>query len=170
LAGRGPAKLPPVRARAEVFQLAAESTRSRSEILTVACQRLKVSRQGLEEALFSDLPDERIVRAPAEPVAASELALRANLALAQSILHRAASVENTVVENVRAVVRLARLRGLICTVRAGERSEFRLSISGPFALFRHTLVYGRHSAIWCRSSRGALAFPLPPIALSRDRS
>lgn len=138
-----PSKLSPVRARAEVFELAATSTRSRSEILALASDRLNVRPQALEEALFGDLPGERIVRSPAQPVIPSELALRVNLALAQSMIHRAVSVELSVDENVRAVVRLARLRGLICTVQANGDRAARLSISGPFALFRHTLVYGR---------------------------
>jgi len=103
-----------------------------------------VSPDALEQALFSDLPDERLVRAPAEPPTPSELALRINLAFAQAVVQRSAAVEISARENVRAVVRQARLRGLLCTVKqeTGTSTE-RLSISGPFALFRHTLVYGR---------------------------
>ena len=139
-----PSKLSPAKARCEVFALAAESTQSRSEILEVAAARLKVAPIALEEALFADLADEQIVRAPPQPIGVPELALRVNLALAQAVLHRAASVELTVNENARAVVGLAKLRGLICTARDGsEAGEALLSISGPFALFRHTLVYGR---------------------------
>jgi predicted nuclease of restriction endonuclease-like RecB superfamily len=64
--------------------------------------------------------------------------------LAQAVLQRSAAVEISAHENIRAVVRQARLRGLICTVRPETgSSRARLSISGPFALFRHTLVYGR---------------------------
>ena len=92
--------------------------------------------------MFSDLPDERLVRAPDEPPGPQELALRVNLALAQSVLRRAAEVDLSVYENARVVVRQARLRGLICTVQ-GESGAARLSISGPFSLFRRTLVYGR---------------------------
>src|SRR5437870_12894616 len=46
--------------------------------------------------------------------------------------------------NARAVVRHAKLRGRICAVvpREGERRAA-LEISGPYALFRRTLVYGR---------------------------
>jgi predicted nuclease of restriction endonuclease-like RecB superfamily len=51
---------------------------------------------------------------------------------------------------------LAKLRGLICTVSAppGE-SAARLDISGPYALFRRTLLYGR-----------ALAAIVPPLVAS----
>src|SRR5207244_12607556 len=62
--------------------------------------------------------------------------------------------------NARAGVRHAKLRGLICAVvpREGERRAA-LEISGPYALFRRTLVYGRAlSEIlplleWCHSFR-----------------
>jgi predicted nuclease of restriction endonuclease-like RecB superfamily len=139
-----PSLLVPARARAEVFGLAAESGRPRSEVLAIAAHRLKVDRVGLERALFSDLPDERLVRAPEEVPSPAELGLRVNLALAQSVLRRAASVDLSVYDGVRPVVRQARLRGLICTIRPGRNNVgAQLSISGPFSLFRHTLVYGR---------------------------
>ena len=140
----------PVRARSEVFMLAAREPRERHEVLALAARRLETSPAVLGQALFSDLPAERIVKAPAEAPAPLELALRVNLTLAQSVVRRSTGVEVSVHENARAIVRQAKLRGLICTVRPGvagaagaDAGEARLSISGPFALFRHTLVYGR---------------------------
>jgi len=138
------APVPPVLARAEVFRLAAAAPRKRGQVLAIVARRLETTPDALEQALFSDVPGERIVRAPAEPPTPPELALRVNLALAQSVLRRAATVEISAHENARAIFRQARLRGLICIVRPGANAaEARLSISGPFALFRHTLVYGR---------------------------
>ena len=113
-------------------------------VLVDAAHRLEITPDALEQALFSDAPSERILRGPAEPPTSSELALRVNLALAQSVLRRASAVEVAAHENARAVFRQARLRGLICIVHPGANTaEAQLSISGPFALFRHTLVYGR---------------------------
>ena len=137
-------KLRPVHARSEVFSLAAMAPSERHEVLALAARRLETTPAVLEQALFSDLPAERIVKGPAERPAPLELALRVNLALAQSVVRRSTVVQLSVHENARAIVRQARLRGLICTVRPGaDAGEARLSISGPFALFRHTLVYGR---------------------------
>src|SRR5690606_1675531 len=57
---------------------------------------------------------------------------------------------------VRPLLRQAKLRGLLCSVR--ERADGpgeELAISGPYALFRHTLLYGRALAslvpfaAWC---------------------
>ena len=67
------------------------------------------------------------------------------------MLFRAVHVRIAAAGDVRRVVRLAKLQGLICTVR--PRPEPELSISGPYALFRRTLVYGR-----------ALAALLPALA------
>jgi predicted nuclease of restriction endonuclease-like RecB superfamily len=57
---------------------------------------------------------------------------------------------------LRPIVRLAKFRGLLCNVAApAPGAPARLDISGPFSLFRHTLVYGRALAellphlAWC---------------------
>jgi len=133
-----------VRARKELFELAAERTASRPAVLAEAAVRLRVSPETLEESLFGDVREERRVKPPARPIAPSELALRVNSRFAQAVVRGASEVELEAYENVRSLVRHARLRGLLCTIAAGNDSaRTRLSISGPFALFRHTLVYGR---------------------------
>ena len=45
--------------------------------------------------------------------------------------------------NARALVRTAKLRGLICTVSRASCSDTVLEVSGPLALFRRTILYGR---------------------------
>jgi predicted nuclease of restriction endonuclease-like RecB superfamily len=63
------------------------------------------------------------------------------------VVRGASEVAIEAYENVRSLVRQARLRGLLCTiVEDDESTAARLSISGPFALFRHTLLYGRSLA------------------------
>jgi hypothetical protein len=133
-----------VRARKELFELSARRTASRGAILAEAAERLRVSPESLEEALFGDVRQERRVKPPARTLTPSELALRVNSRFAQSIVRGASEVEIEAYENVRSLVRHARLRGLLCTVAVGnDPVRTRLSLSGPFALFRHTLVYGR---------------------------
>lgn len=41
------------------------------------------------------------------------------------------------------VVRHAKLRGLVVIVRGESEDAVRLDVSGPYSLFRHTLLYGR---------------------------
>src|SRR5262245_25213912 len=72
------------------------------------------------------------------------LALRCNLAVVQEMLFCATVVRVEVEGNTRVLVRHAKWRGLICTV--ADRScgtSTSMEISGPFALFRNTRLYGR---------------------------
>lgn len=137
-------RLDTVLARKELFELAAERAGSRPEILAEAAGRLRVSPETLEESLFGDVREERRIKSPARAIPPSELALRVNSRFAQAVVRGASEVEAEAYENVRSLVRHARLRGLLCTIAAGnDPTRTRLSISGPFSLFRHTLVYGR---------------------------
>jgi predicted nuclease of restriction endonuclease-like RecB superfamily len=134
----------PRAARAALFGAAAEQCRPRDAIVAMVADHLGHTSAELEQSLFADLPGERVVVPPEHPISPGELALRANLMLAQGLLFRATSVVIEAEGNARTLVRHARLRGLICTVARGSAAaDATLHISGPFALFRHTLVYGR---------------------------
>lgn len=142
--------------RERIFCAAAvDATGEREAILMRTAALLSVTPEALLEALYADLPGERAL-APAPPeLSPDSLALRANTTLAQSLLARASTVRITVDGNARALVSRARLRGLLCVVR----SEGEVELSGPLALFRHTLVYGRAlgglvpALAWCGAFR-----------------
>jgi predicted nuclease of restriction endonuclease-like RecB superfamily len=140
--------------RARLFTAATESDLPREALLAEAAAHFAVSEAILQESLFADLP----VRAPQPLPSPNEIALRTNLAVAQALLMRASSVEIRALGAVRPIVRLAKLRGLLCVLVDHQRpggSEPVLQISGPFSLFRHTLLYGRALAellphlSWC---------------------
>jgi hypothetical protein len=136
--------VPPRRARALVFVEAAGGSEAPPVVLSNIAASLGVTVTDLRDSLFADLPGERLVSAAGQPLSAVELALRSNLALVQRLLFQATALRIDVDGNTRALVRHAKWRGLICTV--AERSEqggTSLEISGPFALFRHTRLYGR---------------------------
>ena len=157
---RRAATIPPRRARATVFAEAARSQEKPAAVVASVAAALGVTAAELTDALFADLPGERLVAAPVEVLSPGELALRTNLAIAQGLLFRSTAVLIDMEGNARAVVRHAKLRGLICAVvpREGERRAA-LEISGPYALFRRTLVYGRALSeilpllAWCHSFR-----------------
>jgi len=136
--------LPPRRARALVFAEAARSPAPPLIVLSTVAAALGVTAGDVQDSLFADLPGERLVGRSAQPLSAMELALRTNLALVQALLFHAIAVRIDVEGNTRVLVRHAKLRGLICTIadRTG-RSGSSLEISGPFALFRNTRLYGR---------------------------
>jgi len=136
--------VPPRRARAHVFGEAARTSAPPETILSTVATSLGVSLEELQDSLFGDLPGERLVAAPAQPLSAVELALRCNLMVVQGMLFRATVVRIEVEGNTRVLVRHAKWRGLICAVaeRCGSASAT-VEISGPFALFRNTGLYGR---------------------------
>jgi predicted nuclease of restriction endonuclease-like RecB superfamily len=151
------AAVPSRRARELVFAEAARTEASPAAILAAVATTVGVSAEALQDSLFADLPGERLVALPPPTLSAVELALRTNLSLVQALLSRAASVSIEVEGSTRMLVRHAKLRGLICTVakRSGTGGPV-LELSGPFALFRHTRLYGRALGelvpflAWCR--------------------
>ncbi|MBK6685966.1 MAG: DUF790 family protein [Deltaproteobacteria bacterium] len=113
-------------------------------VLKETAEELGIEAQALRRQLFADLPPERIVKATRVPLTPHELALRTNLAFAQSLLFRARGVELKIRGRAHTIVRQARLGGLLTEVEAdGDLERAHLRISGPVALFHHTLLYGR---------------------------
>jgi predicted nuclease of restriction endonuclease-like RecB superfamily len=136
--------VPPRRARELVFQAAARADSAPPLVLAEVAADLGVTARDLSDSLFADLPGERLVEPASVPLSPGDLALHINLALVQALLSHASKVLIDVEGQTRALVRHARLRGLICTVT--ERTgldDVCLEISGPFALFRRTGLYGR---------------------------
>jgi hypothetical protein len=144
LRGRVQAPVPPRKLRGIVFRLAASGL-ARDEVFTAAAEQLGIDPSDVEAALFSDLPGERLVTLATSLPSPSELRLQSNLQLARALLSRAIAVEIRLRGNARAVLRVARLRGLLCTVTRDDPSlpEVTLSLSGPLSLFRRTTIYGR---------------------------
>jgi hypothetical protein len=154
------APLKPRRARSELFLAGARYPGQVDVAWATAANTLGSDVEALRASLFADLPGERRLVAPRPDLSPEELALRTNLSIAKALLYRASSVHVEVFGNSRVIVRHARLRGLICTVRRSSvEDECRIEISGPFALFRRTLVYGRSLGelvpllAWCNRFR-----------------
>jgi predicted nuclease of restriction endonuclease-like RecB superfamily len=178
---RAKADVPPREARWAAFTAAAENAAPRAEVLGVAAAQLGVDVAGLDAALFADLRSERAASPIPAGLSPERIALEANLRLVKSWMQRARSVRITAWGNTRALVRQARLHGLICNIRRiastpndsspaapllhtgldalpEQRAEgIELEISGPLAHFHHTLIYGRAlsalvpRALWCHT-------------------
>ncbi len=128
----------------------------REQIIGRVARRLGLRPRVLEAALFSDLPPQRRLAPRPAGLNPWELALRVNLATAQSVLRRARRVRLDLQGHARALVSQAKWCGLMCVARPGVAgSQITLEISGPMALFRRALVYGRALAalvpqlMWC---------------------
>lgn len=173
---RSRSALRPREARRLVFGAAAAARRPRAEVLGTVAASLELAPEALEAALFADLKSERCVPELPADLSPARLALQVNHALVTSLLRRAHDVRIAVWGHTRALVRQARLLGLICVVteapprrHGGAAPALEgvdavapappqgavLDISGPFALFRRTELYGRALASllprlgWC---------------------
>ena len=116
----------------------------------------------LMNLLFSDLWAERLIEHNSiSNLTALQLALQTNLFLVKSLLARSRNVKIEIYGQCRPVIRQAKLKGLICVIETNESKQktygemklnsntemyngFRLIVSGPYSIFRHTLIYGRH--------------------------
>ncbi len=149
-------KVLPQKIRADLFRSAAQCTSSREVILCTVGDALGVTETELLDGLFADLPDERFLCQMPLDLSAGELALRANLAFAQSLISRSVNVCIRLSGNSRTVVQNAKRMGLICVLEnLPEADSISLRLSGPYALFRRTTMYGSALAkivpilAWC---------------------
>jgi uncharacterized protein len=176
---RAKAAVPPREARWTAFTAAAATAAAREAALAWAAEQLGIDVVSLEAALFSDLRSERAACPLPAGLAPERIANEANLRLVNSWMQRARIVRIKAWGNTRALVRQARLHGLICNIRRAAPGRpgsapptplasagldalpqqsaegIELEVSGPLALFRHTLVYGRALGaliprlLWC---------------------
>jgi len=141
--------------REAVFTAAASGVRRDLAFARVA-RRLGLRPSVVEGSLFADLPSERRLAPRPARLNPWELALRVNLAMAQALLRRSRRVRLDVEGHARALVAQAKWGGLMCVVKPGRtQAHLTLELSGPMALFRRALVYGRALAglvpqlLWC---------------------
>ncbi|HVJ88250.1 MAG TPA: DUF790 family protein, partial [Labilithrix sp.] len=160
--------LDPARVRAVTFEAAARAVPwERDVILARAAEQLCASRAEVEHALFADRPCRRRIVAPSSPLLAAEIVDAYNLALVQGLLLRSEWVTIEVREHVRAVVRFAKLAGLLCTCATGDRGT-RLDVSGPLAILRHTTKYGFALASFFPAVVATTAFRLEARCIFRE--
>ena len=112
----------------------------RHAALVAAAAELATTPEAVAASLFADRGSARVIEATA-PLSAAEAVEAYNLALVQGLLLRSEKVVAHVREHVRAVVRFAKLSGLLCTYTLDELGT-RLEVSGPLAVLRHTTKYG----------------------------
>ena len=150
--------LVPRELRFRIFRAAAQGA-DREGALTQIAHEFGATVDEVEAALFADLAGERRLGVVPPDLSPSSLSLLVNQALVLGLLKRSTTVRIAASGQVRELVRHARALGLICRVtrEAGFDEGVVLEISGPFALFRRTDVYGR-----------ALASLLPRAARCHD--
>lgn len=144
----------PTLLRTALFDAAAAATATkggvdRDTIVAQVARQLQIDAADVDQGLYADLPDARVLKPPSEPLGTLALIERYNLALAQSLLWRSETLEVRLQGYLKAVLRMARLRGLLCLAHCDPASKDAvLQLSGPLSLFHHTVKYGRAMAAW----------------------
>lgn len=160
------ARISPKQIRDTVFRAGAIHPVRDAAILE-ASRSLGLAPSEVEEALFADLPSERLLVKPSPVPSASDIAVRCNLAIVQGLLARSSSIRLELEGDARALVRASKLRGLLCVVHPRPTGA-RLDISGPLSLFRATRVYGRALASLVHALRGATCFRLRTTVIGAE--
>jgi predicted nuclease of restriction endonuclease-like RecB superfamily len=143
--------LDPVRLRSALFAAAgaAPPGTPRDDVIRRAALSLGIDPGRIESSLYADVPGARLLR-PFPTPSTVDLVQRYNLALAQGLLLRAEHLRVRAAGRLKVVLRVARLRGLICEVETPATSldDAVLAVSGPLSIFRFTTKYGRAMAGW----------------------
>ncbi len=147
-----PLKLNFRKLRHEIFAAAGQSlkntpssSRWTNDALIIEAERLSLNVEDVPKILFSDLADEKIFTPWSEDLSSRKLCLLANRSLLQSHLAKAKYITLNLKGHARAVVRQARLHGLLCNISSHSDafSNMEIFVSGPLALFRHTRLYAK---------------------------
>jgi predicted nuclease of restriction endonuclease-like RecB superfamily len=135
--------------RQEVFRAAAESPASlavdrRSQIFSQVAKKFEMTTDEIDHNLYGDLPLEKVLTAPKAPLDPETIRLQGNLALVKTFLAASEKVRILIRGNARPVVRHAKWKGLICSIRDfSEPGAVLVEVSGPLAILQRTLIYGR---------------------------
>jgi uncharacterized protein len=114
---------------------------SREEAIERAAAMLGIAVDAVMPSLFADRTKARTIGEPSELPSSCEIVQLYNLSLLQGMVQQAEQLRVYTREHVRAVVRYAKLRRLICTC-SGHPEGSVIQLSGPLSLFRHTTKYG----------------------------
>jgi predicted nuclease of restriction endonuclease-like RecB superfamily len=135
--------VPPRALREFVFEAAARGGQ-RAAIMAETAHAFELEAAEVSRLLFADLGGERLLCAPDQPIGVSELARAANAALVAALLGRAVKLAIAARGGVKDLVRATQRLGLVQVLRPGATDDaVLLEASGPYALFRHTALYGR---------------------------
>ena len=162
----------PALLRRALFCAAGEAGPSapRAQVLADAAARLELSAGELERDLYADVPAARVLSSPGEGLGVEQAMERYNLSLAQGLARRAEQLEVSMEGNVKAVLRFAHLRRLLCAAHQDHAGgPVRLSLSGPLSLFHQTTKYGNAMAAWLPVLVRAPRWRLQARCVVRDR-
>jgi predicted nuclease of restriction endonuclease-like RecB superfamily len=135
--------VPPRALREFAFEAAARGA-ERASIIAETARAFELEPADVLGLLFADLGGERLLDGPDQPWGVVELARAANTTLVAALLGRAVRLAIAARGGVKDLVRATQRLGLVHVLRPGMTDDaILLEASGPYALFRHTALYGR---------------------------
>jgi predicted nuclease of restriction endonuclease-like RecB superfamily len=139
----GPALPVPSREiRRVVFEIAADSSTPRDEVLVRAGQVLGLRAEQVSEGLFADRSSERRLSAPPEEPSVGDMVDAYNLELVQEFLFRAEEVVVHAGQHLTAIARTAKDQGLMFFAGVHGDASF-VKIVGPQSITRQRTRYAR---------------------------
>jgi len=141
---------PPEEIREHVFLAAARARRpgaafDRSTTINEVAQKLNLSDEQIDQALFADLKGEqRLIRF--EDMTVDQLLHRYNVALAQAVVLRSTRLSVSIMgespARYRQLCRALKFHRLICDFARAGPDNYTLRLDGPLSLFSATQKYG----------------------------
>ncbi|MDA4132640.1 MAG: DUF790 family protein, partial [Thaumarchaeota archaeon] len=157
----------------EASRVRASSALERSRVLQKVSLDFGVSPQPLEDALFSDMDDELMLRGFQPFPDADALLKYYNLSLAQTLLFKSLRVEFSASGNWKNIFRDVKRLGLIYSVEKekdeGTEGWFKVSLDGPLSLFKMTERYGTSIAKLLPQITAADAWTIKAEILAKSR-
>lgn len=138
------APVDPETVRTIVFDSAA--TMPREEALAQAALALGLTPAVVAASLFADRQSRRRYRAPVRRAEPADMVARYNLAVVQTLLTRAMSIDATTNGDPRGIAAAAKRDGLVTCLTPVANGALGLSLVGPMALLHDTAKYGRSIA------------------------
>lgn len=158
------AVVPATLRRTLFLEAAARPRREHDEIVSSVAASLGIEASKLRGQLFADRPGARVLAAPVAAPKLQELTEQYNLSLLQALLVRCEGAVVEAREHTHAVVRFAKLKRLICTVKEGSSGPL-IELSGPISLFHRTTRYGRAIASFLPALTATPAWKLEATCL-----
>jgi predicted nuclease of restriction endonuclease-like RecB superfamily len=139
----------PVLARRLIFEEASRrglvaTEETRNQVFHAVAEQINVTDEQLEKSFQADLESELILK-EFTPVSPSELLKRYNLSLTQTMLFRSTFMEVKVSEYWKEVLREVKFHGLMYSAETSD-GVFKITVDGPFSLFKLTQRYGTSMA------------------------
>ena len=116
--------------------------RTEAEVKGLIASKLQMDWPAIDAALYADVIDQQRLNAPPALENPPDLLFRYNVAQLQACLYRATQLSIQASTDFAAIVRRAKLCGLLLDIHRLDTGEHRIDLSGPASILRESRRYG----------------------------